>query len=169
MCVCGTPCGPSSPSGGSVAEKSAKKLTQNWQIDIVRRFREYPGRTVGETRRVKRVEKSPSNRRSTSSQDGNTRIALYWIQEIHRRISLIFDQNVVSLRPIAIVPATPSTLDGLCGPEQRNGVGSSLEVEERRSATVDCLRLVCCIGLQTQQGRSSSETLQRSQFFACTE
>jgi hypothetical protein len=35
------------------------------------------------------------------------------------------DPNVVSLRPIAIVPATPSTLDGLCGPEQRNGVGSS--------------------------------------------
>jgi hypothetical protein len=67
--------------------------------------------------------------------------ALHWIQEIHRRTFLVdvsLDPNVVSLRPIAIVPATPSTLDGLCGPEQRNGVGSSFEVEDRRSATVDC-------------------------------
>src|SRR5271170_2532112 len=108
------------------------------------------------------------------SQDGLRMIALYWIQEIHRRtfpVSDSFDSsdlNVVRLRPIAIVPATPSTLDGLCGPGQRNGVGSSFEVRERRSATVDCLRLVCCIGLQTQQGRFLSETLQRSHFFACT-
>src|ERR1700710_386995 len=63
-------------------------------------------------------------------------IALYWIQEIHRRtfpVSDSFDSsdlNVVRLRPIAIVPATPSTLDGLCGPEQRNGVGSSFEVRK---------------------------------------
>ena len=58
-------------------------------------------------------------------------LALHWIQEIHRRTFLIKDSsdlNVVSLRPIAIAPATPSTLDGLCGPEQRNGVGSSFEV-----------------------------------------
>ena len=98
--------------------------------------------------------------------------ALHWIQEIHRRTFLIedrFDLNVVSLRPLAIVPATPSTLDGLCGPGQRNGVGSSLKAGERRSTTVDCLRLACCTASQTQQqGRSSSETLQRSQFFACT-
>src|SRR3984885_13799447 len=52
--------------------------------------------------------------------------------------SRFLELNVVSLRPIAIVPATPSTLDGLCGPEQRNGVGSSFAVQERRSATVDC-------------------------------
>ena len=39
--------------------------------------------------------------------------------------SWFLELNVVSLRPIAIVPATPSALDGLCGPEQRNGVGSS--------------------------------------------
>jgi hypothetical protein len=67
--------------------------------------------------------------------------ALHWIQEIHRRTFVIKDAsdlNVVSLRPIAIVPATPSTLDGLCGPEQRNGVGSSWGIRERRSATVDC-------------------------------
>src|ERR1700754_2373433 len=67
--------------------------------------------------------------------------ALYWIQEIHRR-TLPFDdslnRDVVSLRPIAIAPATPSTLDGLCGPEQRNGVGSSWKTRRRRSATVDC-------------------------------
>ena len=59
--------------------------------------------------------------------------ALHRIQEIHRRTFLIeesSDLNVVSLRPIAIVPATPSTLDGLCGPEQRNGVGSSFEVRK---------------------------------------
>ena len=62
-----------------------------------------------------------------------------------------FDRNVVSLRPIAIVPATPSTLDGLCGPGQRNGVGSSLKAGERRSTTVDCLRLACCTASQTQQ------------------
>src|SRR5271170_5636505 len=67
------------------------------------------------------------------SQDGLRMIALYWIQEIHRRtfpVSDSFDSsdlNVVRLRPIAIVPATPSTLDGLCGPGQRNGVGSSFE------------------------------------------
>jgi hypothetical protein len=63
----------------------------------------------------------------------SSRFALHWIQEINRRTFLIeisLDLNVVSLRPIAIVPATPSTLDGLCGPEQRNGVGSSLEVRK---------------------------------------
>lgn len=58
--------------------------------------------------------------------------ALYWIQEIHRRTFpvTVTDLNVVSLRPIAIVPATPSTLDGLCGPGQRNGVGSSFELRK---------------------------------------
>jgi hypothetical protein len=63
----------------------------------------------------------------------SSRFALHWIQEIHRRTFLVnasLDLNVVSLRPIAIVPATPSTLDGLCGPEQRNGVGSSFEVRK---------------------------------------
>ena len=98
--------------------------------------------------------------------------ALHWIQEIHRRMFLIedrFDLNVVSLRPLAIVPATPSTLDGLCGPEQRNGVGSSFEVrfEVRKDARPPSTVMSGLLyASQTQQqGRSSSETLQRSQFF----
>ncbi len=116
-----------------------------------------------------RVEKSPRNLVPSPAVSRQVVVALHWIQEIHRRTFLVIDLNVASLRPIAIVPATPSTLDGLCGPGQRNGVGSSLKAGERRSATVDCLRLACCTASQTQQqGRSSSETLQRSQFFACT-
>ena len=80
----------------------------------------------------RRVEKSPRNLASwpDASQE---MIALHWIQEIHRRTLLIdgFTRSKCrSLRPIAIAPATPSTLDGLCGPEQRNGVGSSFEVRK---------------------------------------
>jgi hypothetical protein len=56
---------------------------------------------------------------------------------------------------IAIVPATPSTLDGLCGPGQRNGVGFFSEERERRSATVDCFRLV--VVLLILQTRSREE------------
>src|ERR1700729_2522275 len=57
---------------------------------------------------------------------------------------------------------------GYAGRDSETESAHPLKVEERRSATVDCLRLVCCTGLQTQQGRSSSETLQRSHFFVCT-
>ena len=42
--------------------------------------------------------------------------------------SWLLELNVVSLRPIAIVPATPSTLDGLCGTEQRNGANSIFQL-----------------------------------------
>ena len=78
------------------------------------------------------MEKSPSQSGHIACRKARSSwFALHWIQEIHRRTFLIedrFDLNVVSLRPLAIVPATPSTLDGLCGPEQRNGVGSSCDV-----------------------------------------
>ena len=119
----------------------------------------------------RRVEKSPRNLASwpDASQE---MIALHWIQEIHRRTLLIdgFTRSKCrSLRPIAIAPATPSTLDGLCGPEQRNGVGSSFECRGKTLGHRRLLCLACCTASQTQQqGRSSPETLQRSQIFACT-
>ncbi len=76
-------------------------------------------------------EKPTQSRFQCLLQSRKRNFALYWIQEIHRSTFLIIrfpDLNVVSLRPIAIVPATPSTLEGLCGPGQRNGVGSSFEL-----------------------------------------
>ena len=83
------------------------------------------------------------------------------------------DLNVVSLRPIAIVPATPSTLDGLCGPEQRNGVGSSFELrKDARPPSTVYVWLV--VPLHRRNSREDlrpffgEETLQRSHFFACT-
>ena len=106
-------------------------MTYDTEIAIVRRFREYPDRIVGKPTHG-RAEKSPRNLTPYPAASRNWQIALYWIQEIHRRpfwvIAFVPDLNVASLRPIAIVPATPSTLDGLCGPGQRNGVGSSFEL-----------------------------------------
>ena len=120
-------------------EKSGRKLTPGAQIAIVRRFREYLGRAVGKIQRAAGWRKARAIHFHGQPQKGRKwKFALHWIQEIHRRTFLIVDLNVASLRPIAIVPATPSTLDGLCGPEQRNGVGSSFAVQERSSATVDC-------------------------------
>ena len=110
-------------------EKSGRKLTPGAQIAIVRRFREYLGRAVGKIQRAAGWRKARAIHFHGQPQKGRKwKFALHWIQEIHRRTFLIVDLNVASLRPIAIVPATPSTLDGLCGPEQRNGVGSSFEV-----------------------------------------
>ena len=116
------------------------------------------------------VEKNPRDLRFASSRKtGGERLRYTGYKRFTVEHSWSIDPNGVSLRPIAIVPATPSTLDGLCGPEQRNGVGSSLV---SRGKTLDHRRLlclVCCTALQTrQQGRSSPETLQRSHFFACT-
>src|ERR1700722_20079018 len=97
-------------------------------------------------------------------------IALYWIQEIHRRtfpVSDSFDSsdlNVVCLRPIAIVPATPSTLDGLCGPGQRNGVGSSFE---SRGKTLGHRRLFTS-GFVVSVYRRSREDLRQRRFSVLT-
>ena len=150
----------------------AKKLTYSAEIAIVRRFREYPDRAVGKIQRTDGWRKTHAIWLHRLTQVREWLFALHWMQEIHRRAFLITDSsdlNVVSLRPIAIVPATPSTLDGLCGPEQRNGVGSSFEVKGKTLGHRRLLCLACCTASQTQQqGRSSSETLQRSQFFACT-
>jgi hypothetical protein len=113
--------------------KPAKKLTYRAEIAIVRRFREYPDRAVGKIQRAEGSRKAHAIWPPHLTQVRTGCFALYWIQEIHRRTFLIRDSsdlNVASLRPIAIVPATPSTLDGLCGPEQRNGVGSSFEVRK---------------------------------------
>src|SRR5271154_7000303 len=73
---------------------------------------------------------------------------------------------VCGLSQSCLRPPPPWT--GYAGRDSETESAHPSKVRERRSATVDCLRLVCCIGLQTQQGRSSSETLQRSHFFACT-
>ena len=103
---------------------------------------------------------------------GNSRFALHWIQEIHRRAFLVdalLDLNVVSLWPIAIVPATPSPSDGLCGPEQRNGVGSSRDVGKTLGHR-RLLCLACCTASQTQQqGRTSAKRrFSVLILFACT-
>ncbi len=86
------------------------------------------------------------------------------IQEISPQ-GVLIGLNASNLRPIAIVPATPSTLDGLCGPEQRNGVGFFSEERERRSATVDCFRLVVVV--LVLQTRSREELRQSAYALAC--
>jgi hypothetical protein len=112
---------------------ATQELTLPAKIVIFRRFREYPDRAVGNIQQTEGLREPNAIRSPRLTRVRKWQFALYWIQEIHRRTFLIddlFDLNVASLRPIAIAPATPSTLDGLCGPEQRNGVGSSFEVRK---------------------------------------
>ncbi len=113
-------------------EHSGQKLTQRAEIAIVRRFREYPDRFVGNPPANGRAEKSPRNPCSNACFKAGGGILRYTgykrFTAVHFRSSIFPDQNVLSLRPIAIAPATPSTLEGLCGPGQRNGVGSSFEL-----------------------------------------
>jgi hypothetical protein len=141
-------------------------LTRGAQIAIVRRFREYSVCVVRETRRTEGGEKPTQSEITPRCKAGNGDLRYTEYKRFTVGHSRFLELNVVSLRPIAIVPATPSTLDGLCGPEQRNGVGSSWEVRERRSITVDCLRLACCTASQTQQqGELGPEALQRPHSF----
>jgi hypothetical protein len=66
-------------------EKSPEKLTQPRQIAIVRRFREYPGRVVGETLHAKGGEK-PRSRLSLPPKVGATKeVSYHWIQEKENR------------------------------------------------------------------------------------
>jgi len=54
--------------------------------------------------------------------------AIHWDEQFIRRVHVLEAcHGPVLLRRIilAIVPATPSTLDGLCGAEQRYGVNST--------------------------------------------
>ena len=57
----------------------------------------------------------------------------------YKRFTAVFPDNWTP-RPIAIVLVTPSTLDGLYGPGQRNGAGFPRRCG-KRSVTVDCFRL----------------------------
>jgi hypothetical protein len=142
-------------------------LTFIWQVAIVRRFREYPGHVVGETQRVK-GRKQALAIADGSSQDRNPQIALHWIQEIHRRISLISDQDVASLRPIAIVPATPSTRMGYAG--RNSETESAHPFDSRKDARPPSTVYVWLVVLIYRRGREDlrQETRQRSHFFACT-
>ena len=79
------------------------------------------GYAVSERWRVNGVETYPA-------QAEKFRLSYTGYKRFHRRTFLELDLECRTLRPIAIVPATPSTLDGLCGPGQRNGVGSSWKV-----------------------------------------
>jgi hypothetical protein len=66
-------------------EKSPEKLTQPSRIAIVRRFREYPGRAVGETLHAKGGEK-PRSRLSLPPKAGVAKeVSLLWIREKENR------------------------------------------------------------------------------------
>ncbi len=112
-------------------ERSGQKLTQRAEIAIVRRFREYPDRFVGKPQRTEGRRKAHAIPipMPVSKQDKEF-CAILDTRDSPQYISdhcFPRSEYVVTLRPIAIVPATPSTLEGLCGPGQRNGVGSSFE------------------------------------------
>ena len=154
-------------------------MTYSAKIAIVRRFREYPDRIVGKPAHG-RAEKSPRNLTPYPAVKQESAVCAILDtrdspQNILDHCSLSPDLNVVSLRPIAIVPATPSTLDGLCGPEQRNGVGSSFELgKDARPPSTVFVWLVVPIYRRNSRERSSScsgaglsveEALQRSQSF----
>jgi len=73
------------PSMAVWPEKSPEKLTQPSRIAIVRRFREYPGRAVGETLHAKGGEK-PRSRLSLPHKTGATKEVSYlWIREKENR------------------------------------------------------------------------------------
>ncbi len=136
-------------------------MTYSAKIAIVRRFREYPDRIVGKPAHG-RAEKSPRNLTPYPAVKQESAVCAILDtrdspQNILDHCSLSPDLNVVSLRPIAIVPATPSTLDGLCGPGQRNGVGSSFELgKDARPPSTVYVWLVVPIYRRNSRERSSS-------------
>jgi hypothetical protein len=157
---------------GPHQQNRPEKLTYGVEIAIVRRFREYPDRAVGKIQRA----------------EGSRKALAIWP---HR-----MPQGKKSLGCVTLdTRDSPQDIPGrgFMGSEcrksaaHRNRACDTLHLgwamragTAKRSRLILCskgktlghrrlLCLACCTALQTQQqGRSSSETLQRSQFFACT-